>query len=86
MIPVEELTQIKSTQQKILSTLENLQVKESKLSPYITAIEFMSAVRIRRSRFTDLVATNQIKTIKKSRKIYVHVDEIENYFKNEKIK
>ena len=48
--------------------------------PYITAMEFMQAVRIGRTKFDQLVAANKVKTIKKDRKIYVPVGEVERYF------
>ena len=47
---------------------------------YITAMEFMQAVRIGRTKFDQLVAANKVKTIKKDRKIYVPVGEVERYF------
>ena len=49
--------------------------------PFITAMEFMQAVRIGRTKFDQLVAANKVKTIKKDRKIYVPVGEGERYFK-----
>ncbi len=48
--------------------------------PFITAMEFMQAVRIGRTKFDQLVAANKIRTIKKDRKIYVPVGEVERYF------
>ena len=50
--------------------------------PFITAMEFMQAVRIGRTKFDQLVAANKIRTIKKDRKIYVPVGEVEKYFKS----
>ena len=50
MIPEQELKQIKETQGKILEKLESLQPRDVPQSPYITAIEFMEAVRIRRTK------------------------------------
>jgi len=47
---------------------------------FITAIEFMQAVQIGRTKFDQLVAQNQVKIIKKKRKIYLPVGEIERYF------
>lgn len=47
---------------------------------YITAIEFMQAVRIGRTKFDQLVAESKVKTIKKGRKIYVPIGEVERYF------
>jgi hypothetical protein len=36
----------------------------------------MTAVHIGRTKFDDLVATNKIKIIKKTRKIYLRVQEV----------
>jgi hypothetical protein len=52
---------------------------------HITAREFMEAVRIKRTKFDQLVVTNKIKVIKKRRKIYVPVSEVERYFADPKI-
>ena len=86
MIPEHELKQIKETQGKILEKLEFLQLNEKPQSQYITAIEFMDAVRIRRSKFDELVSTNKISTLKRSRKIYVPITEISKYFSDPNIK
>jgi hypothetical protein len=83
MIPQEELANIKSTQEEILQQLKVIQSKHSDSSiavKNITAKEFMAAVRICRSKFDQLVNSNQIKTIKKRRKIYVPASEIDRYF------
>jgi excisionase family DNA binding protein len=50
---------------------------------YITAKEFMEAVRIKRTKFDQLVAKNKIRILKKGRKIYLPFTEINNYFKAE---
>ena len=83
LIPEVELQQLKLTQVQILEQLQNLQekgVKQSSLSNHITAMEFMKAVRICRSKFDKLVASSKIKTVKKKRKIYVPLSEIDRYF------
>lgn len=82
MIPEQELAQIKTTQQQILEKLQELNVKEASTSiaQYITASEFMEAVRIKRSKFDSLVINNKIQTIKKGRKIYVAKSEVQKYF------
>lgn len=49
-------------------------------SGYIPALHFMKAVGIKRWKFDRLIAGNKIKTIKKTRKIYVAVGEVERYF------
>jgi hypothetical protein len=87
IIPEFELMSLKKTQLLILEKLENLlPTKADITSPYITASEFMEAVRIRRSKFDQLVDQNKIETIKKGRKIYVKTTEIERYFTSNEIK
>ncbi len=79
-----EIEAIKSCQLEILKKLNELD-KTNKYhdvfdSPYITALEFMKAVRIRRWKFNCLVKSGKIMTMKKKRKIYVPKGEIEKYF------
>jgi hypothetical protein len=82
MIPGEELAALKGTLEKVLAEIKNLQLP--KQSPtkesFITAKEFMAAVRIGRTKFDQLVAARKIQTIKKRRKIYVPVTEVNRYF------
>ncbi len=82
IIPIEELNHLKTTQQEILQQLKELRSSSPSLSTakHVTAKEFMSAVKICRSKFDQLVIENRIKTIKKRRKIYVPVGEIDRYF------
>jgi hypothetical protein len=84
MIPKEELASLKLAQQEILKQLQNLLSLKTSTVPirHITAIEFMKAVRIKRTKFDQLVNQNEIKTIKKKRKIYVPISEVERYFSN----
>ncbi len=83
----EELNALKTTQLQILEAVKTLQSANPKpvVANHVTAVEFMSAVRIRRSKFDQLVAGNKIKTVKKKRKIYVPVSEIDRYFKDSSI-
>jgi hypothetical protein len=87
MIPEEELTALKNMQQEILRQLKNLHTSHSKsvLVKHVTAKEFMEAVRVCRSKFDQLVAQSKIKTIKKRRKIYVPIEEVERYFSDSSI-
>ena len=82
MIPEKELTTLKTSQQEILLQLKEMQSKNagSIATNHITAKEFMAAVRICRSKFDQLVASNKIKIIKKRRKIYLAATEIDRYF------
>jgi hypothetical protein len=84
MIPKEEWADLLAAQQNILRELKELNIKGPTGIPikHITAREFMDAVRIKRTKFDQLVQGNKIKVIKKRRKIYVPVEEIERYFKD----
>ena len=75
MIPEDEWSQIRLAQQEILEVIKGLGNKreEPVRIKYITAMEFMAAVRIRRTKFDQLVSGNKIRIIKKGRKIYVPV-------------
>lgn len=87
MIPQEDLLQLRSNQEEILKEIKSLRTSKTGAIPInnITAKEFMSAVRICRSKFDQLVSANKIKTIKKKRKIYVPAAEIERYFSDPSI-
>ena len=82
IIPQEELDFFRSTQREILQQLKELHTdrKEVITVKNITAKEFMSAIRICRTKFDKLVASSKIKVIKKKRKIYVPITEIDRYF------
>jgi hypothetical protein len=83
MIPESELVSLKASQAEILNELKNIQAagRLKTLNPtYVTAKEYMAAVKICRSKFDQLIAGSKIKTIKKRRKIYVPSSEIERYF------
>lgn len=86
MIPTEELTELKNNIKEILKQVEFGKPANQVQSQYVTAIEFMDAVRIRRSKFDILVSMNTIKTITKGRKIYVAASEIARYFSDSSIK
>jgi len=87
LVPEAEWSQIKDTQLRILEVLKELDNKKNEAVKIknITALEFMSAVRIKRTKFDKLVAENKIKTIKKGRKIYLPVSEIDRYFTDNSI-
>lgn len=74
----------KEMQEEILRHMKGLSQKERNTPGisvnYITAKEFMDTVRIKRTKFDELVQQNKIKIIKKTRKIYVPVEEVERYF------
>lgn len=83
MIPEEELSHLKNSQAEILAQLKNLQSHNnirSSMGSYITAKEYMTAVKICRSKFDQLVLSSKIKTIKKRRKIYLPSSEVERFF------
>jgi len=88
VLPEEEWNQLRVGQNEILELLKNIRFEPRKSTHpygYMTAIEFMEAVKIRRTKFDQLVHTNRIRTIKKFRKIYVPVSEVDRYFKDSSI-
>jgi hypothetical protein len=87
MLPQEELADLLSAQQEILQQLKELNTRGPTGVPikHITAIEFMKSVRIKRTKFDTLVQANKIKIIKKRRKIYVPISEVERYFNDPEI-
>ncbi len=83
-VPETEWQQMLNGQKEILELLHMLKNKSMANAPtvaYITAMEFMQAVQIGRTKFDQLVAQNRVQTIKKDRKIYVPIGEVERYFK-----
>ena len=73
------------SQGMILEEIKKLKVKSESnaiSAGFITAKEFMSTIRIGRTKFDQLVQANKIRTIKKDRKIYVPIGEVERYFGN----
>lgn len=85
MLPKEEWENLKSAMRDVLERLQQLSIPATATPAlnYITAKEFMDAVRIKRTKFDQLVAENKVQILKKGRKIYVAVKEIESYFKLE---
>lgn len=83
ILPEEEWNQFKNTQNEILTLLREIKTN-SRISSvpvgHVTAKEFMAAVKIKRTKFDQLVVSSKIKTIKKRRKVYVPVSEIDRYF------
>jgi hypothetical protein len=79
-----EIEAIKICQFEILKKLNELdKTRDNRAdldSPYITALEFMKVLRIRRWKFNCLVKSGKIMAMKKKRKIYVPKGEIERYF------
>jgi len=88
-IPDDQLDSLKSELQKIVSTLEQIKVALSTErrvgARFITAAEFMEAVKIKRWKFDQLIASNNIHTLKKKRKVYVLATEVERYFSDPNI-
>lgn len=82
LISKEELDAFKKSQALIVAMLHDLLATKvaSSTGGYITAKEFMDAVRIRRTKFDLLVYKGEVKTLKKGRKIYVPEEEVKRYF------
>ncbi len=90
MIPLEQFNGIietffKKFMEEITRIIESRSNADDKNS-YITSEEFMAATKICRTRFDDLRKNNQIKSLKKSRKIYIPFSEINRYFNDPSIK
>ena len=82
VLPLQDLNVLKATQQEILQQLKELRAHQAHPLPaaHLTALEFMAAVKICRSTFDGLVSRGKIRVIKKKRKIYVPLSEVERYF------
>lgn len=87
VLPEEEWKQMKQAHLEMLQLIRQLHEKGpgGVTVKNITAKEFMSAVRIGRTKFDQLVLSNKIRIIKKRRKIYVPVAEVERYFSDPSI-
>jgi hypothetical protein len=84
MLPASEWQALKKIVEEISQKLNDPRIvpqPQANNSPYITAKEFMAAVRICRSNFDKLVHKGKIMTLKKGRKVYVVASEVERYFR-----
>jgi len=86
MIPEAELNLLKSSLHDIQQQLQDVKGNRQTAVKFMTAIEFMAAVRIRRTKFDQLVKLGRVKVIKKSRKIYVPVEEVSRYFSDSSVR
>jgi len=91
VVPEEEWKRFCDRQEEMLGLLKGFMMPEKQIanrpggaSPYLTAIEFMAAVKIKRTKFDQLMMQSKIKVIRKGRKIYVPVGEVERYFSSSK--
>ena len=86
-IPKDEWLELLTTQRKIMEHLNSLDTVSvnKQLSQFITANQFMAAVSIRRTTFDRLCRENKIRTVKKARKIYVPITEIDRFFSDRRI-
>lgn len=88
VLPEEEWNAIKERQDQILTLIQEIKKPPavvSALPEYVTAKEFMAAIRIKRTKFDQLVASGRIRIIKKRHKIYLPSSEIDRYFKDSTI-
>jgi len=87
IVPKETLDALIASQQAILRQIKEITTKDPTgvAVKNITAKEFMEAVRIKRTKFDQLVAASKIKIIKKRRKIYLPVTEVDRYFNDPSI-
>lgn len=85
LVLADLVKQMNENQRAIMDKLQNINSGANPLSEYITATEFMDAVRIRRSKFDELRQRNLIKTLEKGRRIYVPASEVRRYFNDPSI-
>lgn len=87
-IPAPEWAALELSVQEVVKAIGELKQKNTGglVVNHITAKEFMAAVKIGRTKFDKLVNTSKIKVIKKKRKIYVPVSEVNRYFIDPNIK
>lgn len=64
-------------------SLQHLKVIEPKTDGYLTADEFMKAIKVSRWKFNFLVRSGALKWIKRGRKFYVAQTEVQRYFNGE---
>ena len=86
LVLADLVKQMHSNQKAIMDKLNDLNIESPSMSEYITAMEFMDALRIHRTKFDELRHQNLIKTVEKGRKIYVPTTEIKRYFEDNSIK
>lgn len=79
MLPSSVLDKLQDTQDQILESLDRLRIKNSE-EEYITAQEFMDRVKISRATFDEKRLNNEIKVIKKGRKLYLNAGSVKKYF------
>ncbi len=87
MIPAETLQKLQATLEEILKRLIDKPAadKPNPQPKFLTALQFMEAIDIKRTKFDELVKSGKIKIIKKKRKIYVPATEVERYFNDPSI-
>jgi excisionase family DNA binding protein len=75
----ESLEGILKGQKEIIAKINELQGLKRD-TEYLTTQEFMQRVKIGRSKFDQLIMANEIKYIRKQRKIYIPETEVARYF------
>ena len=86
MVSEKDLNAIKSSLQDIQQQLKILNSKGEIPVKHITAMEFMAAVHIRRTKFDELVKFGKIRVVKKRRRVYVPIEEVERYFEDASVR
>lgn len=82
MIPEARVIHLENSIQEILLEIKKIK-PGANYAEYLTAKEFMAALKIGRSKFDELIATNSIEYIRKGRKLYIHTNQIQKYFHGE---
>lgn len=79
----EKWNKLFDMQLELLTLLKEIKARSPRpafKTEYITALEFMAAVRIKRTKFDQLAQEGKVKVIRRGRKLYVPVSEVGRYF------
>ena len=87
MLPQEQWEALQSQQKEIYTMLQELHSKGPGGIPvrYITAQAFMEQCGIHRSKFDELRRKGMIRVIKKKRKLYLPINEVERFYTDNNI-
>ncbi|UXX79778.1 helix-turn-helix domain-containing protein [Reichenbachiella carrageenanivorans] len=79
MVPKSVFEYLQKSVETILERVENSNRGSSGQDEYITAQEFMDRAKICRATFDEKRANNEIKVIKRGRKLYLTSDSVRKY-------
>ncbi|MEO9968134.1 MAG: hypothetical protein ABJF11_20245 [Reichenbachiella sp.] len=79
MVPQPVFEHLQNAVDKILARIEDSNPISKNQDEYITAQEFMDRAKICRATFDEKRANNEIKVIKRGRKLYLTADSVKKY-------